>query len=60
MIMASVSLSVANATDVMLAQVVFYKQDFGILYQLLLIVSTQSLGPSHFTCPGGRVFFSCK
>lgn len=44
MIMASVALSVANATDVILAQLVFYKQDFGVLYQLLLIVSTQCLG----------------
>ncbi|KAL6828792.1 OPT oligopeptide transporter domain-containing protein [Trichoderma sp. SZMC 28015] len=44
MIMASVALSVANAMGVILAQLVFYKQDFGVLYQLLLIVSTQCLG----------------
>ncbi|KAK1752304.1 sexual differentiation process protein isp4 [Echria macrotheca] len=44
MIMASVAVSVANATDVILAQIVFYKQDFGVLYQLLLVISTQSLG----------------
>ncbi|KAL6808390.1 OPT oligopeptide transporter domain-containing protein [Trichoderma camerunense] len=44
MIMASVALSVANATGVILAQLVFYKQDFGVLYQLLLIVSTQCSG----------------
>jgi hypothetical protein len=43
-VMASVSFSVAYATDIILAQVVFYKQDFGILWQLLLTVSTQSLG----------------
>lgn len=43
-IMASVSFSVAYATDIILAQVVFYKQDFGFLFQLLLTVSTQSLG----------------
>lgn len=43
-VMAGVSFSVAYATDIILAQVVFYKQDFGILFQLLLVVSTQSLG----------------
>ncbi|KAH8651252.1 OPT family small oligopeptide transporter [Xylariales sp. PMI_506] len=43
-VMASVSFSVAYATDVILAQVVFYKQDFGIPFQLLLTISTQSLG----------------
>ncbi|KAI5465573.1 OPT oligopeptide transporter protein-domain-containing protein [Mariannaea sp. PMI_226] len=43
-VMASVSFSVAYATDIILAQVVFYKQDFGILFQLLLTISTQSLG----------------
>lgn len=43
-VMASVSFSVAYATDVILAQVVFYKQDFGILFQLILTISTQSLG----------------
>ncbi|SPQ22322.1 ba9f9298-0c3e-4ebf-8cd9-b40bdfe8c54c [Thermothielavioides terrestris] len=43
-VMASVSFSVAYATDIILAQKVFYKQDFGVLWQLLLVVSTQSLG----------------
>ncbi|XDG01499.1 hypothetical protein ABKA04_001114 [Annulohypoxylon sp. FPYF3050] len=43
-VMAGVSFSVAYATDIILAQLVFYKQDFGILFQLVLVVSTQSLG----------------
>lgn len=43
-VMASVSFSVAYATDIILAQVVFYKQNFGITFQLLLTISTQSLG----------------
>ncbi len=43
-VMASVSFSVAYATDIILAQVVFYKQDFGIPFQLMLTISTQSLG----------------
>ncbi|TGJ80573.1 hypothetical protein E0Z10_g8179 [Xylaria hypoxylon] len=43
-VMASVSFSVAYATDIILAQVVFYKQNFGIIFQLLIVVSTQSLG----------------
>ena len=43
-VMASVSFSVAYATDIILAQVVFYKQDFGLIFQLLLTLSTQSLG----------------
>ncbi|KAI0449510.1 OPT oligopeptide transporter protein-domain-containing protein [Xylaria acuta] len=43
-VMASVSFSVAYATDVLLAQLVFYKQNFGIVFQLLIVVSTQSLG----------------
>ena len=43
-VMASVSFSVAYATDIILAQKVFYKQDFGLMWQLLLVVSTQSLG----------------
>ena len=42
--MASVSFSVAYATDIILAQLVFYKQDFGIVFQLLLTISTQSVG----------------
>lgn len=43
-VMAGVSFSVAYATDIILAQIVFYKQDFGILFQLLLTICTQSLG----------------
>lgn len=43
-VMASVSFSVAYATDIILAQLVFYKQDFGIPFQLFLTISTQSLG----------------
>jgi hypothetical protein len=43
-VMASVSFSVAYATDIILAQVIFYKQNFGIPFQLLLTISTQSLG----------------
>ena len=43
-VMASVSFSVAYATDVILAQIVFYKQNFGTPFQLLLTISTQSLG----------------
>ncbi|KAK4443531.1 sexual differentiation process protein isp4 [Podospora aff. communis PSN243] len=45
MVMASVALSVANATDVLLAQRLFYRQDWGgIPYQALLMLSTQCLG----------------
>ncbi|KAH8782850.1 OPT family small oligopeptide transporter [Diaporthe sp. PMI_573] len=43
-VMASVSFSVAYATDIILAQKVFYKQDFGVPWQLMLTISTQSLG----------------
>ncbi|KAK4106767.1 small oligopeptide transporter [Parathielavia hyrcaniae] len=43
-VMASVSFSVAYATDIILAQKVFYKQDFGLVWQLFLVISTQSLG----------------
>ncbi|RWA12142.1 hypothetical protein EKO27_g2965 [Xylaria grammica] len=43
-VMASVSFSVAYATDIILAQLVFYKQNFGIIFQLLIVISTQSLG----------------
>ncbi|KAK2593136.1 hypothetical protein QQS21_009146 [Conoideocrella luteorostrata] len=43
-VMASVSFSVAYSTDIILAQLIFYKQNFGILFQLLLTISTQSLG----------------
>jgi hypothetical protein len=44
MVMASVSFSVAYATDIILAQLVYYKQNFGVIFQLLIVVSTQSLG----------------
>lgn len=43
-VMAGVSFSVAYATDIILAQLVFYKQNFGTGFQLLLTISTQSLG----------------
>lgn len=43
-VMANVSFGSAYATDILLAQISFYKQDFGILFQILLIVSTQSIG----------------
>ncbi|KAJ4268685.1 hypothetical protein NW762_002752 [Fusarium torreyae] len=43
-VMASVSFSVAYATDIILAQLIFYKQNFGITFQLLLTISTQSVG----------------
>lgn len=43
-VMAGVSFSVAYATDIILAQLVFYKQNFGLSFQLLLTISTQSLG----------------
>lgn len=43
-VMASVSFGAAYATDILLAQISFYKQDFGILFQLLLVISTQSIG----------------
>lgn len=43
-VMASVSFSAAYATDILLAQIAFYKQDFGLVFQLLLIISTQSIG----------------
>ncbi|ODA80063.1 hypothetical protein RJ55_03021 [Drechmeria coniospora] len=43
-VMANVAFSVAYSTDIVLAQLIFYKQNFGILFQLLLTISTQSLG----------------
>ena len=43
-VMASVSFGAAYATDILLAQIAFYKQDFGITFQLLLVISTQSIG----------------
>ncbi|KAF2709743.1 small oligopeptide transporter [Pleomassaria siparia CBS 279.74] len=43
-VMANVSFGTAYATDIILAQKVFYKQDFGIVFQLLLILTTSSVG----------------
>lgn len=43
-VMASVSFSVAYATDIIVAQKIYYRQDFGMLWQMLLTISTQSLG----------------
>lgn len=43
-VMAGVSFSVAYATDIVLAQLVFYKQDFGVIFQLFMVVSSQSIG----------------
>ncbi|MBE3044323.1 OPT/YSL family transporter, partial [Candidatus Bathyarchaeota archaeon] len=43
-VMASVAFNVAYATDIILAQRIFYKQDFGIPFQLMLVISTQSVG----------------
>jgi len=43
-VMAGVSFTAAYATDIILAQVAFYNQNFGILFQLLLTISTQSIG----------------
>lgn len=42
--MANVSFGTAYATDIILAQKVFYKQDFGIAFQLLLTITTSSVG----------------
>jgi OPT family small oligopeptide transporter len=43
-VMAGVSFGTAYATDIILAQVAFYKQNFGIGFQLLLTITTQSIG----------------
>lgn len=43
-VMASVSFGTAYATDIILAQVAFYKQNFGLIFQLLLVITTQSIG----------------
>lgn len=43
-VMANVSFGTAYATDIILAQVAFYKQNFGLVYQLLLVITTQSIG----------------
>ncbi|KAF2033590.1 OPT-domain-containing protein [Setomelanomma holmii] len=42
----NVSFGFAFATDVIVEQVKFYHQDLGILYQILLVLSTQILGYS--------------
>ncbi|EPE03485.1 opt family small oligopeptide transporter [Ophiostoma piceae UAMH 11346] len=43
-VMAGVSFGVAYATDIILAQIIFYKQDFGLVFQLFMVVSSQSIG----------------
>jgi len=43
-VMASVSFGAAYATDILLAQIAFCERDFSILFQLLLVISTQSIG----------------
>ncbi|KAE9989912.1 GPI transamidase component [Venturia inaequalis] len=43
-VMAGVSFGTAYATDIILAQVSFYKQNFGLGFQLLLVITTQSVG----------------
>lgn len=43
-VMAGVSFSVAYSTDIILAQMIFYKQNFGLVFQILLTICTQSLG----------------
>lgn len=43
-VMANVSFGTAYATDIILAQKIFYKQDFGIAFQLLLTITTSSIG----------------
>ncbi|KAH7380718.1 OPT oligopeptide transporter protein-domain-containing protein [Pyrenochaeta sp. MPI-SDFR-AT-0127] len=42
----NVSFGFAFATDVIVEQVKFYRQDLGVMYQILLILSTQILGYS--------------
>ncbi|KAH8732383.1 OPT oligopeptide transporter protein-domain-containing protein [Phaeosphaeriaceae sp. PMI808] len=42
----NVSFGFAFATDVIVEQVKFYHQDLGVLYQILLVLSTQILGYS--------------
>ncbi|KAI9712345.1 MAG: hypothetical protein M1820_001558 [Bogoriella megaspora] len=42
--MAEVSFTIACATDIILAQISFFKQNFGLPFQLLLVITTQSLG----------------
>jgi OPT family small oligopeptide transporter len=43
-VMANTSFGTAYATDIIIAQKAFYGQDFGIAFQLLLTISSQSLG----------------
>ncbi|KAF1812954.1 OPT-domain-containing protein [Eremomyces bilateralis CBS 781.70] len=45
-IASNVSFSFAFATDVIVEQKMFYHQDLGVLYQILLVLSTQILGYS--------------
>ncbi|KAJ4289059.1 hypothetical protein N0V90_011401 [Kalmusia sp. IMI 367209] len=42
--MANVSFGTAYANDIILAQKIFYKQDLGIVFQLLLTITTSSVG----------------
>jgi OPT family small oligopeptide transporter len=44
LVMANVSFGTAYATDIILAQEMFYKQKFGLAFQLLLVITSQSLG----------------
>lgn len=43
-VMAGVSFGIAYATDIILAQVAFFDQNFGIAFQLLLTITTQVIG----------------
>jgi OPT family small oligopeptide transporter len=43
-VMAGVSFGTAYATDIIVAENAFYKRDFGLGFQLLLVITTQSLG----------------
>ncbi|KAL9112890.1 MAG: hypothetical protein Q9227_002967 [Pyrenula ochraceoflavens] len=43
-VMANVAYSIAYATDILLAQIKFYNQNFGILWQILLMITTQVIG----------------
>lgn len=43
-IMSNVSFGVAYATDIIIAQEVFYKQHFGYVYQIFITLTTQMLG----------------
>lgn len=43
-VMAGVSFSIAYATDILIAQMSYYNQKFSVMFQILLVLSTQSLG----------------